>query len=60
MICLAKKTGIKNCFLFENPSKQAEMINNTEKNESEIQSDKDPEGDETIVYLPKCEPKALG
>ena len=36
------------------------MINNTKKDESEIQLDEEPEVDEKIVYLPTCEPKALG
>ena len=36
------------------------MINNTKKDESEIQSDKEPEADEKFVNLPMCEPKALG
>ena len=36
------------------------MINNTKKDESEIQSDKESEADEKIVNSPKCEPKALG
>ena len=36
------------------------MNNNTKKDESEIQSDKEPEADEKTFDLPKCDPKGLG
>ena len=36
------------------------MINTTKKDESLIESDKEPDDDEKIVNLTMCEPQALG